>query len=184
MSAYNILPNLQDTFVCLASTTPSIPTTFPGQLSETSQIFYRPDSSTSGFYYFQAFQITVSTFGVYKLRSVSTFDTRGYLYQNSFDSSDPKINLLKENDDGGTQMQFLIEADLQSGRVYVLVVTTHRENIKGNFSVLVTGPNTVMLTSITPSTSRPITMRKYFPPQRVCLLFNSETELLRLSFFT
>lgn len=145
----------------LEATTPIIPTSSSGELSTSSPIFYRPGSPGPEFYYFQAFQVTATLPGEYKFTTSSSFDTRGYFYQTSFDPSDPTVNLMVQDDDSGTGLQFRIQAYLQAGQTYVLVVTTHREYITGNFSVLATGPTTLTINTITPSTSRPITTRKF-----------------------
>ena len=145
----------------VASTAPPPTSYYAGQLSTSSAVFYRPQSSTNSLHYFQAIQVTVPTAGTYSLRSISSIDTRGYFYRNSFDPSTPSVNLLTDDDDSGGQFQFLIRANLEPGNTYILVVTTHRENITGNYSVGVAGPALASLTSITPSTSQPITARKF-----------------------
>ncbi|CAF1075071.1 unnamed protein product [Rotaria sordida] len=139
------------------STPPSVSSSYASVLSTTSPIFYRPYGMTSKYYYFKAIQVTASTAGIYVFKSNNTMDTRAYFYQNSFDPSDPTVNLVTDNDDGGGYPNFRIEAKLESGRTYILVVTTHRESVIGSFSVSATGPASISFTSITPSTSRPIT---------------------------
>ncbi len=119
-----------------------------------SRTFVRPDGTT-GNYYYQAVQGTIDTSGTYSFSSSSSIDTYGYLYESSFDPSDPSHNLIASDDDGGGDRQFQISRYLQSGRTYILVVTTHRKNTTGNFSVRVSGPALVNLVPIKP-TSRPI----------------------------
>ena len=147
----------------VATTLASVLSSFPGELSTTSAIFYRPGSTTDSFHYFQAIQVTVPTAGTYTLRSISAIDTRGYFYRNSFDPSTPSVNLFTDDDDSGGQQQFLIRVNLEPGNTYVLVVTTHREAVTGNFSVTAVGPDLASLTSITPSTSQPLVARKFLP---------------------
>ncbi|CAF1956177.1 unnamed protein product [Rotaria magnacalcarata] len=141
------------------STTPSVSSSYAGEFSSSSLVFYRPGGSTSNYYYFVALQVTVSITGTYTFTSTSTVDTMGYFYGNSFDPSEPLTNLITRNDDGGISLQFRIEAFLETGRTYILVVTTHRELIRGNFTAFANGIASATLTSITPSTSRPITTR-------------------------
>ena len=147
--------------ISLASTPSPVISSYVGALTSSSSIFYRPQSFTPDYQYFQALQVTVSTPGIYFFTSNSTIDTRGYFYQNSFDPSNSSANLVTDNDDSGGLLQFRIQVYLQSGRTYVLVVTTHREYIMGNFSVSAAGPAFASLTAITPSTSQPITIRKF-----------------------
>jgi hypothetical protein len=138
-----------------------VSSSLPGSLSASSPIFYRPGGDNIDYYYFQAIQINVPVDGIYILTTNSTVDTRGYFYYNFFDPSEPTLQLVTDNDDGGTFLQFRIEVYLQLVNTYVLVVTTHRPFALGNFLFLASGPAFVSLTSITPSTSRPITTCKY-----------------------
>jgi hypothetical protein len=147
--------------ILVEPTTPSILSSYEGELTTNSPIFYRPQSLTANdYHYFQAIEVTVLIPGAYVFKSNSTMDTRGYFYRDSFDPSNSTANLIADNDDGAGQLQFLIRVNLESGQRYVLVVTTHREYVTGTYSVLATGPATPSLTSITPSTSQPITTSK------------------------
>jgi len=83
-------------------------------------------------------------------------DTYGYFYNNAFDPSYPSQSLITSDDDSGGNRQFQIRGSLQSGHKYILVVTTDGSSITGSFSVRVTGPASVGLTSITPPKSRSI----------------------------
>jgi hypothetical protein len=148
--------------IILATATLPVAASYAGELSTNSPIFYRPQSlTTNDYHYFQALQVTVSTAGTYVFRSHSGIDTRGYFYDSPFDPSNPSVNLIADNDDGGGQLQFRIEIYLVPGRTYDLVVTTHRQYVTGNFSVTAAGLGSVTLMSITPSTSHPITTRKF-----------------------
>jgi hypothetical protein len=148
--------------ILAAPTGPPLLASYEGALTTSSQIFYRPQSLTNDYHYFQAIQVTVSVNGIYIFDSNSTADTRGYFYQNSFDPSVPTTNLVTDNDDGGGMLQFRIRVNLQAGTTYILVVTTHRQYVTGTFSVSAAGPSIATLTAITPSTSQPITTRKFF----------------------
>jgi len=107
-------------------------------------------------YYYQAIQVTVYTTGTYNFTSSSSIDTYGYFYNVPFDPSYPSQNLITSDDDSGGNQQFQIRISLQSGHKYVLVVTTYGSSVTGSFSVRVTGPASVGLTSITPPKSRSI----------------------------
>jgi hypothetical protein len=65
--------------------------------------------------------------------------------------------LIASDDDGAGDRQFQISLYLQSGRTYILVVTTLSTSITGSFSVRVVGPASVSLFEITPTTRKSIT---------------------------
>lgn len=107
-------------------------------------------------------EVTVPTTGTYSLTSESDFDTIGYLYDSSFDPSVPTANLITDDDDSGDMtLQFLMEVHLEAGHTYVLVLTTHSETTTGSFSIIAAGPDSAHLMEINPTTSQPITIRKF-----------------------
>lgn len=103
--------------------------------------------------------MTISISGTYSLRSVSSIDTYGYLYNSLVDLSDPLLNLIASDDDNGGDYQFLFSAYLSSTSTYVLLVTTYNPRVTGSFSIRAAGPTSPTLTPFTPVTSRPITTR-------------------------
>ncbi|CAF3476872.1 unnamed protein product [Rotaria sp. Silwood1] len=148
--------------ITMPLTEPSISSSYSNSLSSNSGIFQRVYGDPEYFYYFHAIQVTVSTSGTYTFTSDSDLDTMGYFYDTSFDPSVPTENLITDDDDGGdSSYQFLIEAFLEAGHTYILVVTTHRESETGSFSVSASGPDTANFLSITPTTIQPITMREF-----------------------
>lgn len=127
-----------------------------------SGLFQRVGGYSDEYYYYTAFQITVSTSGTYSFTTDSDLDTVGYLYDSSFDPSDPTANLITDDDDNGDiHLQFLVEAFLHAEHNYVLVVTTHGETQVGQFLVSATGPDFANVMSIIPVTSHPMTTRKF-----------------------
>ena len=86
----------------------------------------------------------------------------GYFYESTFDPSNPLMNLVTNDDDGGFYLQFLIEVYLQAGQTYILVITTHSGYTKGSFSVKTVGPVAINLGLIIASTSRPIVIRTFY----------------------
>jgi hypothetical protein len=145
----------------LASTAPSVSSVYSSTLSISSQVFHRPNSDPDEYYYFEAIQVSVSTTGTYIFTSDSAINTMGFLYNSPFDPSNPLTNLITYDDnDGDMPLQFRIEAGLQGGQTYILVVTTHRDSITGSFSISAAGPASLSLMSITPSTSQPIITSK------------------------
>ncbi len=98
--------------------------------------------------------MTVYTSGIYNFTSSSSIDTYGYLYNIPFNPSYPSQSLITSDDDSGSgNGQFKIRSSLQSGRTYVLVVTTYKNVDRGSFSIRAAGPASVGMTSITPSTT-------------------------------
>ena len=131
-------------FILLAS--------FSGTLSPSSPTFTRPNGA--GFFYYQAIQTTTYTSDTYTLRSTSStgLDTYGCLYSTYFDPNYPSRNLLVCDDDSGGSAQFLINYDLSSAQIYILVVTTYAPLATGSYAILATGPGYVTMTAFTPTT--------------------------------
>jgi hypothetical protein len=98
--------------------------------------------------------VIVDTTGTYDITSNGLFDSYGCLYDGSFNPLYPSQNLITTDDDGGGNRQFQISRSLQSGRIYILVVTTYSTGITGSFTIRAGGPASVYMTSITPTTPR------------------------------
>jgi hypothetical protein len=113
-------------------------------LNTDSEAYGRSDSSVP-VYYYEAIKVTVATAGHYSLMSKSNFDIYGYIYSNTFDPSDPSVNLLSYDDDSGTDQEFKLVIFLQPGSTYVLVVTTFSPHVTGRLSIIATGPASVSL---------------------------------------
>jgi len=120
-------------------------------LDDTSDTFARPNGDGSSHYYYEAIQLTISTISYYSLTSISLIDTYGCLYSSSFDPSNPTYNLIICDDDSAGSRQFLINQYLNSYTTYILVVTTFSALTLGSFTVQATGPASVGMTSISPS---------------------------------
>ncbi|CAF1083117.1 unnamed protein product [Rotaria sordida] len=144
--------------ITMPTTEPSHLSSYSSELTSNSAIFYRVDGDSESTYHYQAIQVTVSKSGTYMFASDSDLDTVGYFYDTSFDPSVPTENLVTNDDDGDMRLQFRIEAFLEAGHTYILVVTTHTGSETGSFSVEANGSDSVNLVSITPTTSQPITM--------------------------
>ena len=79
-------------------------------------------------------------------------DTYIYLYENTFDVSDPNKNLIAQNDDGysgGNSVQFDLTYNLQTNTTYWAVITTYdpEEEIEGVVSVY--GPQGASINIVT-----------------------------------
>lgn len=141
---------------------PVVSSAYAGELSANSGLYERVDGHSGLFYYYQAIQIKAHTAGTYTLMSESDLDLVGYFHKDNFDPSVPDEHLIVEDDDSGdSSLQFKIETFLDAGHTYILVVTTHGETEIGDFSVVATGPDSVTFEHITPTTSRPLLVRKF-----------------------
>jgi hypothetical protein len=108
-----------------------------------SQSYCRTSCSVSRYYYYATVQVSVSTAGIFNLASKSKIDTYGYIYNNSFDPSYPALNLLLQDDEGGSNGQFKLTYYLQPESRYILVTTTYYPNATGKFSISASGPGSV-----------------------------------------
>ena len=151
-------------------------TTFDFDVEESSVFqFNRPnwDESDDTFYYNLAY-FTVDTEGSWRAANTSILshdsfdysnyqtqftnnpwfaaDTYIYLYENTFDVSDPNKNLIAQNDDGysgGNSVQFDLTYNLQTNTTYWAVITTYdpEEEIEGVVSVY--GPQGASINIVT-----------------------------------
>lgn len=99
------------------------------------------------FYYYEDIQLNISLSGNYLFAcdtgSGTDFITYAYLYNTTFDPTNPRTNLLLENTNylDGKQCEFNIYLD--SLTEYTLVITTYVNKAKGLFSVVATGPSLI-----------------------------------------
>lgn len=120
---------------------------YTSALTATSKMFYRMMSVRRQYY--EALQINVSATGNYTFGSVSSMDTYGYLLTNEWNPQMLCKNLLQENDDVMTDVvQFQIQAQLEAGSTYILLVTTYRSNTTGGFTIRIFGPANVSVLAI------------------------------------
>lgn len=106
--------------------------------------------------YYEAVMISVELIGRYTFQSRSDFDTHGVLYIDRFDSCEPSINMLADDDDSAGDRQFSITATLQPEVTYILVVTTDSSYAyeMGDFEIIAVGPDSVeFIPIISPPTS-------------------------------
>ncbi|CAF4047292.1 unnamed protein product, partial [Rotaria sp. Silwood1] len=138
--------------------TTGIITNYSSSLNNTSPTFYR--TGNSNIFYFEAIKVTTNTTGNYTFISNSGIDSFGYLYVNSFNSSNITSNLVTSNDDSGGNAQFLVIYTLQAGTTYILIFTTYSPNVITSFSIMALGPARVSLMrlNVVPSTTTTTTL--------------------------
>jgi hypothetical protein len=136
----------QWTFLFVAPVPPTFDSTFSGALTATSPTFTRKDAT--GVFFYQTIRITAPTTGVYTIRSSSAaIDIYGYLYQSSFNPGSVLDNYLTYDDDSDGSLQFRIVWSIQTGNTYILVVTTHAQNMLAPFAITVSGPARVTMSN-------------------------------------
>jgi hypothetical protein len=124
---------------------PVVTTIYSSAWTNCSATYIRTADSTSN-YYFEAIEIFVSTAGTYILSSNSSLDTYGYIYNNTFNTSNPAANLFSQDDDSAGNRQFKMAVYLRPDfMTYVLVATTHSAGMTGSFSIIASGPTKVIL---------------------------------------
>ncbi|CAF5034245.1 unnamed protein product, partial [Rotaria sp. Silwood1] len=139
-------------------------TTYSSAWTTNSRKFLRYRGRTANYYY-ETYQVNVSTAGYYRFKSSSSIDTYGYLYVNNFFPSSTSLNFLVEDDDTGSNAQFQFTLYLQPNTVYILVATAYYENITGSYTVIASGATRVTLIPVTntstvlTTTSAPVTSK-------------------------
>ena len=91
--------------------------------------------------------MTVSNIGTYTFTSRSPVNTYGYIYKDKFNPDDLTVNLISQDDDSDGKEQFKITAFLQPEQRYILVATTNRPEVTGEFSIISSGPTSPNLRS-------------------------------------
>ncbi|CAF1504202.1 unnamed protein product [Adineta steineri] len=127
---------------------PIITSTYSGMLSTNSLLYSRLYNYMNPNYYYEAFEMIISESGIYTFMSEASIDTYGYLYDGLFDPLFPSVNLIGEDDNGNDNYQFLIKMSLRNKYKYILIITTSRERVIGDFLINVKGPSSVNLTPI------------------------------------
>jgi hypothetical protein len=115
-----------------------VKSTYGSTLGTNSKTFSRDQCGTSKYQY-EAAWVNVSLDGYVTFCGNSKIDTYAYFYENTFDPLDLDRDLIASDDDGCGNQQFRLCLFLQTNTRYLLVVTTHAENMVGAFSVAVVG---------------------------------------------
>ncbi|CAF1398661.1 unnamed protein product [Adineta steineri] len=116
---------------------------YSSELTTNSQTYSRDCQKLN--YYYETIRMNVMKNGYYGLKSASSINTFGDIYKDDFNPMDPFENLLIQDYQSCADKDFTFIANLHTGTKYILVVTTLSPNITGNFSILTTGINTIIL---------------------------------------
>ncbi|CAF1544339.1 unnamed protein product [Adineta steineri] len=113
------------------------------KLTTNSQTYSRDCRKSD--YYYQTIRMNVVETGYYALSGSSSMGTFGYIYKDDFNPMNPFENLLSQNYRSCSDQDFMFIVYLHTGTKYILVVTTSSPNTTGNFSILTSGPNNIIL---------------------------------------
>ena len=142
-------------FHFLATTTSLsiITSTFSNSLTTNSPSFNRLARAINNYYY-QSIQILVDQSTFYTITVDSSAFLYAYLYNTIFDSNNPSTNLITSAFDTVDNPNLSFSTNLNTGILYILVVTTVNTDVTGSFTITVTGRGNVVFTpSITTTTT-------------------------------
>lgn len=127
----------------------SVTTLIDGVLSSKSLTLaqYEPSAPNN---YFIAYRLVANVDGTYTITSVSSANTSGYLYNNTFSPQRMTANLIAQDDGSSGNLQFRMIQTLKAGQPYILVVSTANEMVNGSFSVSVDGPASISYSPFIP----------------------------------
>ena len=111
--------------------------------STNSQIYSR--NCDKQYFYYESIQLKVIKSGYYSFHSYSTIDPYGFIYKDTFNPLNPTENLLHAEDDSSSSLQFKLNTRLSGNMTYVLVISTYELKETGTFSIVVQGPNKIIL---------------------------------------
>ncbi|CAF1178450.1 unnamed protein product [Adineta steineri] len=133
------------------STPVNIQLNYSSKLTDDSPTYYR-DCQIPQCHY-ETLQIHVNTTGLYVLWSESNINAYGYIYQNDFNPLKPSENLLLSHGGECNDGEYKLIIDLEINTRYILVVTTQNPKKIGDFSVVISGPDNISLSSFSPKES-------------------------------
>ncbi|CAF1167639.1 unnamed protein product [Adineta steineri] len=128
-----------------------IQSNYTSSLTTYSPTTCHPDMCSNSNFYYEAIKINVFVAGVYTIACSSSIDTYGFLFNSTFDPTNPTKNLLVSDDDGAGNQQFKLVYFLQPSINYTVIATTYYPFISGSFSLIATGPGVVYFTRISSS---------------------------------
>lgn len=102
-------------------------------LTASSSRFCRNSTCANPNYYYQAISFNVTEAGYHIIVTSSRLDSFGLFYNSTFTPTNPKQNLVVEDDDGAGDAQFAIILDLRPGIRYTIVVTSFDPGVVGAF---------------------------------------------------
>ncbi|CAF0936812.1 unnamed protein product [Adineta ricciae] len=123
-----------------------IQSTYASELNAQTEVYSRVCGRTS--YHYQTIEVNVQESGAYSFDSNSTIVMYGYIYESAFDPFNPTENVLSQSGYDCDGYHFHFATYLRANTIYILLMTTFHPDIRGSFSVLVSGPNNISLNRI------------------------------------
>jgi len=114
--------------------------TYSSQLTIKNEIYSR--ICGTGNYHYETIELSVQLSGTYIFNSDSSILLYGYLYENNFNPLYPMENLIAENYFSFYD-SFQFGNYLEVKRKYILLLTTFEPNVKGSFTIGISGPKNV-----------------------------------------
>jgi len=114
-----------------------------------SSAYSRPGWPSGQQFYYSLIELQPSESGLYDILNPSanltlTNDPYVYLYQESFDSQNPTVNLIAQDDDSGSGLLFrLNNVELFNSITYFMVATSYQPGATGTFDIIVSGVGSV-----------------------------------------
>ncbi|CAF1296805.1 unnamed protein product [Adineta ricciae] len=123
-----------------------ISTMYSDTLSINDSTYTQNGTISSGNYSYKTIEIVILTNGFYglEIQSQSSTSIDGFLYKNSFNSSDLSLNLVSlVYKDKKYSQTYLGNYFFQTDK-YILMITTYFCCQYGSFQILITGPNSIL----------------------------------------
>lgn len=132
------------TSVCFGQVETQFQAILDGSLS-----YFRPDWPQQQEFYYSLIELQPSVTGLYDIVNPSanltlTNDPYVYLYEESFDPSNPTVNLIAQDDDSNGSLLFrLNDVELFQSITYYMVATSYQPGATGTFDIIVSGTGSV-----------------------------------------
>ena len=126
-----------------------IQSTYASELSAETEVYSRVCGRTD--YHYETIEVNVQENGAYSFDSNGTIVMYGYIYESVFDPFNPTENVLSQSGYDCDGYHFHFATYLRVNIIYILVVTTFHPDVRGSFSVFVSGPNNISLNRISES---------------------------------
>lgn len=132
------------------TSTSTVTTTYQNALTVDSSIYSRAYGWGTQYYY-QAIEVNPLVSGSYTWISMGFRGIYGYIYIDAFDPFEPNTNMMQQAVNYSNYRQLHISASFESGRKYILIITTLDERVQGEFSIEISGPACIALQFINTS---------------------------------
>ena len=141
----------------MLATIPLLTSRYSSTLTSASSSYNRLVQSTDRYFY-ESIQILVDKSGLYKISTDSPSLMYVYLYNSTFNVSNPSANMMTSVYDTNFVPNLSFSINLHTRIVYILVITTVNSENTGSFHIIITGPrNAIIIPILIPTTTSGIT---------------------------